>query len=119
MANVAQSAIQKAGSLIETAGRAILASQFPNDFEVYLCTLELADSKNNTIDFFTFPITPNAISKTEAKRENIRNTAGGRYGVVFSYFCTAGYNDKRRFRTYFQVVVVAWRWCVKFGRSGL
>ena len=77
MANVAQAAIQKAGSLIETAGRAILASQFPNDFEVYLCTLELADSKNNTIDFFTFPITPNAISKTEAKRENIRNTAGG------------------------------------------
>lgn len=51
MANVAQAAIQKAGSLIETAGRAILASQFPNDFEVYLCTLELADSKNNTIDF--------------------------------------------------------------------
>lgn len=77
MANIAQAVIQKAGGIIETAGRAILASQFPNDFEVYLCTLELADSKNNTIDFFTFPINPNAITKTEPKRENIRNTAGG------------------------------------------
>lgn len=77
MANLAQSAIQKASGIIETAGRAVLASQFPNDFEVYLCTLELADSQNNTIDFFTFPINPNSITKTEPKRETIRNTAGG------------------------------------------
>lgn len=77
MANIASAAIKTAAGIIETAGRAILASQFPNDFEVYLCTLELADSQGNTIDFFTFPINPNNITKTDPKRETIRNTAGG------------------------------------------
>lgn len=77
MANIAGAAITAATKIINTAGRAVLASRYPNDFEVYLCTLELADSQGNTIDFFTFPVTPNSISKTDPKRETIRNTAGG------------------------------------------
>lgn len=77
MGQTSSAVISKATEMIGTIGKAGLAAAFPNDFEVYLCALELADSENNTIDFFTFPINPNSISKTDAKRETVRNTAGG------------------------------------------
>lgn len=77
MANLGSAIAQKAKDMALDIGKAGLAALYPNDFEVYLCTLELADSQDNTIDFFTFPVNPNNITKTEPKRETIRNTAGG------------------------------------------
>lgn len=77
MGGVSTAVLKSAAKMMETVGRAGLATLFPKDFEVYMCSLELTDSQNNTIDFFTFPIMPNSISKSEPKRETIRNTAGG------------------------------------------
>lgn len=67
----------KLNSALKSLGRTALAAAFPRDFETYICSLELADSKDNTIDSFIFPIMPNNITKTELKRETILNTAGG------------------------------------------
>lgn len=61
----------------KTAGKSLLASKFPTDFEVYLCALELTDDKGNTIDYFTFPIQPDSISVTESKNTTVQQTAGG------------------------------------------
>lgn len=78
MANAsAQIAIQTASNLIQKIGRSALAALYPNDFEVYICSLELVDSQGNTIDFFTFPVSPESISKTEPKKTQIKQTAGG------------------------------------------
>ena len=77
MGQTSNAVIRKATEMLGTIGRSGLAAAFPNDFEVYLCALELTDSENNTIDFFTFPINPSSIQKVEAKRETARNTAGG------------------------------------------
>lgn len=68
---------QQALNMLGNVGRSALATMFPNDFEVYLCSLELTDSQGKTIDFFTFPIMPDSIQKTELKRTTVRNTAGG------------------------------------------
>lgn len=63
--------------LVGTIGRAALNAQFPNDFEYYICSLELVDSQGRTVDFFIFPVMPSSISQTEPKITNIKKTAGG------------------------------------------
>lgn len=63
--------------LLGDLGKATLSAIFPNDFEIYLMALELTDSKGNTIDYLTFPIMPDSISKTELKRTNVKKTSNG------------------------------------------
>lgn len=58
-------------------GSQMMANLFPNDFEWYMVALELEDSQGQTIDYLTFPITPNAITKTEPVKTNIRKSMGG------------------------------------------
>lgn len=63
-------------NLLSSLGEQLLHNQFPNDFEVYMCAFELvADGK--TIDYFTFPIMPNAIREIEGSYTNIKKTFGG------------------------------------------
>lgn len=64
-------------ALLEEVGRASLHSLFPNDFEVYICSLELVDSTGIVVDFFVFPIMPTGFNQTESSLTNIKKTAGG------------------------------------------
>ena len=64
-------------SLIASLGRAALHSLFPNDFEYYICSLELVNSAGKTVDFFAFPVMPKQMTQQENKIVNIRKTAGG------------------------------------------
>lgn len=59
---------------LTSVGKEGLNAFFPRDFELYLVSLELVDSEGDTIDFFTFPISPTSISKTEIERTTIRKT---------------------------------------------
>ena len=63
--------------LVGSIGRAALNAQYPNDFEYYICSLELVDSQDRTVDFFTFPVMPSSIVQTEPQIVNIKKTAGG------------------------------------------
>lgn len=72
-----ESAKQTVKGFMQNVGKSVLSTQFPYDFEMYMCMLELADSQGNTIDTFTFPIMPDSIQKIEPKRTSIVNTAGG------------------------------------------
>lgn len=74
---IANSAANKALNLIQNLGRSVVATQYPDDFEYYMCSLELVNSRGNTIDFFTFPIMPDGINKIEPKRNTVRSTLGG------------------------------------------
>lgn len=74
---IANSAANKALNLIQNLGRSVVATQYPDDFEYYMCSLELVNSRGNTIDFFTFPIMPDSINKIEPKRNTVRSTLGG------------------------------------------
>ena len=74
---VGTAVLNRLTSMAGSLGRNALATAFPRDFEAYLCSLELTDSDGNSIDNFIFPIQPSNMTKTEAKREVVRNTAGG------------------------------------------
>lgn len=62
---------------INQLGKSLLHTLFPNDFEVYIMALELTTSTGETIDYFSFPVMPESIQKTELKRTNIKKTASG------------------------------------------
>jgi hypothetical protein len=68
---------RKYQELINTVGRSALNAIFPYDFEVYMMALELTDSNGNMIDYISFPIMPESITKNEPKRTNIKNTSSG------------------------------------------
>lgn len=74
---IANTATSKALNMIQNLGRSLLATQYPDDFEYYMCSLELVNSSGNTIDFFTFPVMPDNINKNEPKRNSVKNTLGG------------------------------------------
>lgn len=74
---LASAATNRALNLVSNLGKALVATQYPNDFEYYMCSLELVNSGGNTIDFFTFPVMPENIVKNEPKRNSVRNTLGG------------------------------------------
>jgi hypothetical protein len=55
-------------NLLATVGRAAIHSQFPDDFEYYLCALELVRTDDSTTEeFLVFPVMPSMISVTEPK----------------------------------------------------
>jgi len=66
--------------LVTSIGRAALNSLFPDDFEYYVCSLELVKSTGDgdeTVEFFVFPIMPTSISQSEPKIVNIKKSQGG------------------------------------------
>lgn len=65
------------GQLIERLGRAGVHALFPNDFELYLITLELVDSVGATVDFLSFPVNPERLTHEDQKLTNIKKSLGG------------------------------------------
>lgn len=99
-------AIQKKSlDLVNTVGKAALSTMFPNDFEVYLCSLELTTSKGKTIDFLSFPIMPESIQKIETKRTSVRNTAGGITVLSSPIYAPSEINIKGNFGRTFKILV--------------
>jgi hypothetical protein len=63
---------------LQTLGKGIMHSKFPNDFELYMFALELVDMKTQkTINYFVFPIMPSNISISRNFQNNIKKTQGG------------------------------------------
>jgi len=58
-------------------GKIGLTTSYPDEFEVYMCALELVDENNKTIEYFIFPTFPNSITETQNEITNIKKTAGG------------------------------------------
>lgn len=69
------------GALVDSIGvgaaKAALHSAFPNDFEYYMCALELVKYDGSTIDYFVFPINPSSYQQNNPKSPNIEKTMGG------------------------------------------
>ena len=71
------SAASKYENLLLSVGKRVINAQFPDDFEFYMVALELIDSKENTIEYFIFPINPSGITEVKIPLVNIKKTAGG------------------------------------------
>lgn len=95
----------KAMDMIQTVGRATLSTLYPNDFEFYMCALELATSEGDTIDYFTFPVTPSSITKTDNKRTSIQNTAGGIVALTSPTFVPQDISIRGTFGRVFKILI--------------
>lgn len=97
--------VQRSIGLIRSIGKSALSALYPNDFEVYICSLELVNSKGDTIDFFTFPISPESISKTEPKKTQIRQTAGGTTVLTSTVYVPEEINIRGNFGRNFKILL--------------
>lgn len=77
-----ESVRKRAQDITVTAGRAVIHSLYPNDFEYYALSLELVDDEFNTLQILHFPVMPNGISVTRASPLNIKKTG---YGYFTQY----------------------------------
>jgi len=75
--NTVNSVVENARSAINTIGRSALHSLAPDNFEYYMCSLELLDSSGNTKGFMTFVIMPNNIMETKTQIVSITKTNRG------------------------------------------
>lgn len=69
--------VNKYEQLYQSIGRTALHYLYPNDFEVYMCSLEVTDAEGEPIDFFTFPISPSSIKVGEPSNVSLTKSAGG------------------------------------------
>lgn len=90
---------------LQTLGRSTLHALYPYDFEVYLVALELTNSSGETIDYLSFPVMPESITKTEPKRTNIRNTSSGVTVLSSSTFMPEEINIKGNFGRNFKILL--------------
>lgn len=70
-------AISRHSELLNSVGEATLHALFPSDFEFYMISFELVTSDNLTIDYFSFPVSPQNISVQEPQLTNVKKTSKG------------------------------------------
>lgn len=77
LGNTVNQVAQSVNTLYTTLGKAALHSLYPDDFEYYLCSLELLDSTNTTKGFLIFPVMPNSITESQTPIKSITKTNRG------------------------------------------
>lgn len=95
--------------ILEDIGKAGLHAAFPVDFEYYMIALELVDSKLNTIDYFSFPVLPSSIRKSENHRVMTKQTQNGINVLKNDAFPISDINLKGNFGKVFKFVSVSGR----------
>jgi len=68
---------ERFNSLKGAIGKQGVNALFPREFEFYLLSIELINSKGFTEDFFTFPVTPNSISQQDIFLTDVQKSASG------------------------------------------
>lgn len=58
-------------------GRAGVNALYPNEFEYYAVTLELTDSQGDTVEYLTFPVSPESMMYDNATLVNVKKSMAG------------------------------------------
>jgi hypothetical protein len=98
-------AISKFNTISSIIGKTGLNALFPNDFEVYIIALELVDSQDRTLEFFSFPITPSNISISEPQLTNIKKTARGLVSLKTDSFVPVDITLSGNFGRNFKILI--------------
>lgn len=77
LGNSLNSVVEQARNALMTVGKAGLHVLAPDNFEYYMCSLELIDGYGNTKAFMTFSVMPNNIVETKAEIATITKTNSG------------------------------------------
>lgn len=97
--------LQRIIDITDNGGKALANSIFPNEFEYYAVTLELVDSEDQTVDFLTFPVTPNAIDYSYNSIVNVKKNMGGVTAIDSSTFVPSKYNMSGSFGRNLKILV--------------
>lgn len=97
-----QQARQRTLDVIAQGGRALLHSNFPDEFEYYSVGFELIDHNGKTIDLLILPILPSSLAIQNTPNVNIKKSGSG-VAVLFNssfqpYQISLSGNFGRRFR---------------------
>lgn len=92
-------------TLLESLGKGVMNTLYPNDFEAYMIALELTDSQDNTIDYLAFPIMPENIQKTENQYNTVKKTANGITVLTNSTFAPQNISLRGNFGRSFKILV--------------
>lgn len=65
-------------NVTEASGAEYLYSKYPNEFEYYALAFEVVDSRGNSVEFFSFPVMPEAIRMSKHMLESIKQTMTGK-----------------------------------------
>lgn len=63
-------------STLSSATNSILNSLYPKEFELYMLSLELTTFDDSPIDYLTFPVNPDSLTKVEPKIKDISRSYG-------------------------------------------
>jgi hypothetical protein len=77
LGNSVNEVLEQSRSLLMTVGKAALHSIAPDNFEYYLCSLELLDSAGNTKGFLSFVVMPNNYMETRTTVGSVTKTQSG------------------------------------------
>lgn len=99
-----QSAILKRNSLLNTLGQKYLNSNYPDEFEYYLCAFELVDSNGISLEYFLFPIMPSQIRERQPQNINIKRTMSGISTMTSETFNPISINISGNFGRSFKVL---------------
>lgn len=97
--------INKAKAIGYTAAATLLSGLYPVDFEAYMIAFELCDSKDKTLDYFTFPIMPTDLSIEEEIPVKVENTFGGVNTISSNVFVPKIINLTGNFGRQFRVLI--------------
>ena len=64
-------------STLATLGKPLLNVAYPDDFELYVCGLELTDENFKTLQYFVFPVMPISMEENQTFGSNVKKTLGG------------------------------------------
>jgi len=118
--------ITDAAGFVKDIGGATAHYLYPNDFDTYyMMALELVDSENNTVEYFSFPIMPDNYSNKYTSPVNIDKTAGSVLSTKGSGFIPRNISISGNFGRQFkfiigesQVSATAWRFSTNAGNFG-
>ena len=99
------SVLNKMKGIEKTIGTQALSAMFPNDFELYMCALELTDSEDHVIDYLAFPVMPDSITKTEPTRTNVKKSLSGITVLTSPSFTPQEINIKGSFGRNFKILL--------------
>ena len=69
--------IQARNLLLANGGAAFLNAKYPDEFELYVCALELTDTAGKTLKYFIFPVNPSNLDETQPQITSIKKTLAG------------------------------------------
>ena len=91
-------------SVVDTLGRAALHAMAPDNFEYYMCSLELIDCQSNQVGFISFVVMPNNISESVSPIQTQVKTKGGLVTMFNDTFAPVNISIQGTFGRRFRLV---------------